>query len=145
MIYGDTSFWVSLYVEDAHSAQAVELLRENKRSILWNDFCELEFLTALARCCRIRSMSEDLRRQILSRHQRAMKDQLGVTIRQPDWGAAMQRGCALANSVILTLAGRSLDILHVGIALELKVPEFWTFDKNQAAVAESQGLRVRGV
>jgi predicted nucleic acid-binding protein len=37
---------------------------------------------------------------------------------------------------------RTMDILHVACALELKASEFLTFDKRQAALANSAGLTV---
>ena len=38
---------------------------------------------------------------------------------------------------------RSIDLLHVGIALALKATEFLTFDNRQADLAKAAGLRVK--
>ena len=36
---------------------------------------------------------------------------------------------------------RTLDILHVACALELKTERFWTFDERQAKLAKAQGMK----
>lgn len=38
---------------------------------------------------------------------------------------------------------RSMDLLHVGIALALKATEFLTFDNRQAELAKAAGFRVK--
>jgi predicted nucleic acid-binding protein len=39
-----------------------------------------------------------------------------------------------------TLGVRTLDSLHVACALELRAERFWTFDEQQAKLAEAVGL-----
>jgi len=142
MIYADTSFWMSLYVEDSHSRNASEMFGTTRASILWTSFGELELLTALASRCREKSMSGASRRAVLERHEAGMNGGLGVRRHVPDWESAMKHASVLAGGMVLTLPGRSLDVFHVGIALELKALKFWTFDERQAAVARTAGLEV---
>jgi predicted nucleic acid-binding protein len=40
------------------------------------------------------------------------------------------------------LGQRTLDTLHVAIALELNAERFWTFDERQAKLARAVGLKV---
>ena len=37
---------------------------------------------------------------------------------------------------------RTLDVLHVAVALELRATQFWTFDDRQAKLAKVVGLKV---
>ena len=37
---------------------------------------------------------------------------------------------------------RTLDVLHVAVAVELKAEQFWTFDDRQAKLAKAVGLKV---
>jgi predicted nucleic acid-binding protein len=37
---------------------------------------------------------------------------------------------------------RTLDTLHVACALELKAERFWTFDERQGKLAKAQGMKV---
>ena len=38
------------------------------------------------------------------------------------------------------LGSRTLDSLHVAMALQLGADRFWTFDARQAALAKAEGL-----
>jgi predicted nucleic acid-binding protein len=50
--------------------------------------------------------------------------------------------CAqLAEQHAARLGVRTLDTLHVAIALELKTASFWTTDKRQAELARAAGLK----
>jgi predicted nucleic acid-binding protein len=48
----------------------------------------------------------------------------------------------LARRYTPQLGIRTLDILHVASALELKASQFWTFDDRQAKLAKAVGLKV---
>jgi predicted nucleic acid-binding protein len=39
------------------------------------------------------------------------------------------------------LGVRTLDSLHVAVALELRAKSFWTFDERQTKLAEAEGLQ----
>jgi hypothetical protein len=41
------------------------------------------------------------------------------------------------------LGVRSIDLLHVGMAISLEAKEFLTFDARQAGLAKAAGFRVR--
>jgi predicted nucleic acid-binding protein len=47
----------------------------------------------------------------------------------------------LARNRVARLGVRTLDTLHVAVALELKADHFWTFDRRQAKLAEAEGLK----
>ncbi len=51
----------------------------------------------------------------------------------------------LSTSYSENLGTRSMDILHVAAAVVLGLPEFFTFDKRQAALAKAAGLKVRSL
>lgn len=40
------------------------------------------------------------------------------------------------------LGVRTLDSLHVALALQLKAEGFWTFDERQAKLAKAEGLKI---
>jgi len=41
------------------------------------------------------------------------------------------------------LGVRSIDLLHIGLALTLKATEFLTYDTRQASLAKAAGLKVK--
>jgi hypothetical protein len=64
-------------------------------------------------------------------------------LRQADilWRSALNRSAELSREHTPKLGTRSLDVLHVACALELKVRYFLTFDVRQQELATAAGLR----
>jgi len=136
-VYADSSFLVSSYVVDAHSAEA------DRRSALAPAF----WLTPLNRA--------ELAHAI---HQYVFRGNLTATEARRSW-STFQQDCAkgiwipinlpertwessiqLAEMYGPTLGIRTLDSLHVACALELRADRFWTFDDRQGRLAEIVGL-----
>ena len=68
---------------------------------------------------------------------------IGCLRRTPiDWDAVITRAQSLSERFSEKLGSRSLDILHVGMALTLHAEAFLTCDRNQAALAKAAGLNV---
>jgi len=65
-------------------------------------------------------------------------------LRQADilWRAALDAAGELSQKYTPELGTRSLDVLHVACALELKLRRFLTFDSRQQELAKRAGLRV---
>ena len=58
------------------------------------------------------------------------------------WRAALNRAAELSRRHTPQLGVRSLDVLHVACALELKLRHFLTFDDRQAKLAAATGLKL---
>jgi len=58
------------------------------------------------------------------------------------WRAALNRAAELSRQHTPKLGTRSLDVLHVACALELKLRHLLTFDKGQQKLAVAAGLRL---
>lgn len=68
----------------------------------------------------------------------------GVLAHTPiPWTEAFREAEDLAVVQAERLGVRSMDLLHVGIALALGATEFLTFDTRQAALAKVAGLKVK--
>ncbi len=65
-------------------------------------------------------------------------------LRQADilWRAALDRAAELSRRHTPNLGTRTLDVLHVACALELKLRRFLTFDQRQQQLARAAGLRL---
>ena len=65
-------------------------------------------------------------------------------LRQADilWRAALDGAAELSQRHTPELGIRSLDVLHVACALELKLRHFLTFDERQQQLATAAGLKV---
>lgn len=58
------------------------------------------------------------------------------------WRAALNRASELSRQYTPRLGARSLDVLHVACANELKVRHFLTFDERQRKLAAATGLKL---
>ena len=58
------------------------------------------------------------------------------------WRAALNTAAELSQIHTPRLGVRSLDILHVACALELKLRHFLSFDKRQEKLAANMGLKL---
>lgn len=78
---------------------------------------------------------------------RAFEDDIGAGLltRKAVPVNAYERAMLLARRHTRQLGARTLDILHVAIALELGVDVFFTFDRVQRRLARAAGLTVRPV
>jgi predicted nucleic acid-binding protein len=139
--YADTSFLASLYGADSNTVQAVQQMEASQPAFLITPFSELEFITAYeARAFRnlLTPFEVDASLQAF-RADLAM----GVLTRKPIPPGAFARAVALSKTYTRTLGSRTLDILHVAIALELDAEVFFTFDRGQAKLAKRASLTVR--
>ncbi len=59
-----------------------------------------------------------------------------------DWPSVFRRAHRLSRRHAATLAVRSLDLLHVALALEMSAGEFLSFDDRQGKTATAEGLTV---
>jgi predicted nucleic acid-binding protein len=133
----DSSFLVSSYISDAHSALADQRLALGfsipitpfNRAELSNAVYQQVFLHRL-KLVEAQKAWGDFQRDCLSGLWTL------VDFPHPAWET-----CAdLARRFAPTLGIRTLDSLHVACALELKADRFWTFDERQTRLAEAVGL-----
>jgi predicted nucleic acid-binding protein len=137
--YVDSSFLVSLYTLDVHSAAARALMSLNL-AVWFSPLHSAEFFHAIAQQVffgRISSADADSVYADLKRDRDA-----GVWLETPMPENAFDLCANLARRYGAKLGVRTLDSLHVACALELKTDRFWTFDERQAKLAKAQGLKI---
>jgi predicted nucleic acid-binding protein len=137
-IYADTSFFMSLYVEDVHSATADLLL--NSGSPLFTPLHFAEWAHAIGQQVFRGKMSASEARAI---HAQLEKDRAAGVWKEVSMPPEVFQACAeLARKHAPRLGVRTLDSLHVASALLLQAGSFWTFDDRQAKLAKVVGLKV---
>jgi predicted nucleic acid-binding protein len=138
-VYADSSFFVSIYVQDAHTAAAKQLINSSHR--LW--FTPLhyaEWTHAVAHQVFHGKMSAAEAQRV---HQVLEQDRTEGLWIEVDVPAQTFDVCAgLARRYGSKLGVRTLDSLHVASALELKAERFWTFDERRGKLAKAVGLKV---
>ena len=137
-IYADSSFVVSLYVTDAHSAEARSRIQGASPLIL-TPFHKAEWFHALGQHQFRGTLTVREAQRINSMF--VADEAAGAFLPSPLPDHAFELCADLARKHGSRLAMRTLDSLHVACALELKTQRFWTFDERQAKLATSEGLR----
>jgi predicted nucleic acid-binding protein len=137
-VYADSSFVVSIYVQDRHSASADALLLLQPHLLL-TPLILAEWAHALSGQVFRGQMSAPDAQRIDSVFKNDRGSGLWLETAMPDHAFDV---CAdLARRYGPKLGVRTLDSLHVACALELKADRFWTFDERQAKLAKAQGLK----
>jgi predicted nucleic acid-binding protein len=137
-VYADTSFLVSIYLPDIHSAKADQLIA-GRPGITLTPLHHAELVHAVEQNVFRRRISELDAKDIYRNFDRDCRARLWIEAAFPE--DAFLTGVTLARRYVSALGTRTLDSLHVACALELKTTRFWTFDDRQAKLARAAGLR----
>ena len=140
--YCDTSFLVSLYTLDGNSEVAAQKLRaRSSAALILSRLGELELTNAFQQRIFRREFTAP---QIRAAHKLFAADLAeGILAFKPvEADAVYLRGLRLARKWTSTMGARTLDLLHVAIALEMGMDGIFTFDKLQSKVCRGEGLRV---
>lgn len=138
-IYADTSFFVSLYVTDDHSAQAQKRLTGGSRPWL-TPLHRAEWANAVAQHVFRREMTASQADTLAAEFDRDAKAGVWEIVDIPN--SAFVSCVTLSRSRTVKLGTRTLDVLHVAIALSLGATHFWTYDARQRDLAKAEGLNV---
>ncbi len=141
MVYVDTSVIVTLYVKEEYSRKAADWIRNNDEAMPLTPFHELEFSNAVNLKLFRKELTETQAASIFSR---LREHQHSGVYYQPliNWPEVMPHSIALSKRHTSDLGSRSLDIIHVALALSIGANRFLTFDERQSRLAEAVGLQV---
>ncbi len=138
-IYADSSFFVSLYIQDRHAAEVQRLLA--KRTDMWlTPLHRAEWAHSVAQHVFHRKISADQAQRLYTEFERDRESRSWIEVSVPEM--AFERCIQLAQQHVSRLLSRTLDTLHIASALELGAERFWTFDERQAKLAQAVGLKV---
>jgi predicted nucleic acid-binding protein len=140
-IYLDSSYVLSYLMEDAHSEEARNNLKTLLRSGKISELVLLEFQTMLRRKVGINGFKTGHAERIILELEDQIKEGWFEVVKV-NWDRVWQRAMGLSARNAGSLKVRSLDILHVAVAMETGHDSFWTFDERQKELAELSGLRV---
>jgi predicted nucleic acid-binding protein len=136
--YADTSFFVSLYLNDLHTKE-VERRLKSRPSIWMTPLHVAEWMHAIEQHVFRQAISRSEAERLLQRFQEHRAQHLWREAPLPD--RAFEVCAQLAHRHAARLGVRTLDTLHVASALELKAEHFWTFDARQEKLALAVGLK----
>jgi predicted nucleic acid-binding protein len=140
-VYVDPSALARLYIHQDGSRQMAAWrakvrgalpVTHHARTAIVNAICRAAFLSQLAPDALVDTLA-DFNSDFASGH-----------LHQADilWRAALNEASELSQQHTPKLGTRSLDVLHVACALELKLRHFLTFDGRQQQLAAAVGLKL---
>ncbi|MBC5800275.1 MAG: type II toxin-antitoxin system VapC family toxin [Candidatus Eremiobacteraeota bacterium] len=140
-IYADTSFLVTLYVEEDRTRESRRLLRRYKKplSAIW--FSLLEARNAL----RLLHFREQLDAKALAETLALLQESLAkrTIVAVPiDADELAARAEKISSRYTARRGLRTLDLIHVAAASLLTATNFLSYDERQRGVAEHIGLTV---
>jgi len=140
--WADSSFLVSLYVDDDHAEIAKAYLSKNPYPIVLTSFAKSEAQHALRMCAFRGDISEDELVRVLLTFERDQEEGFYEPARV-DPEALFPKTAQLSHQYALSHGVRYLDMLHIASALLARSRRFLTFDKRQGKLAKSIGLEIK--
>jgi predicted nucleic acid-binding protein len=140
-VYVDPSALARLYIHQEGSREVAVWRRRRRGTLAVTHHGRTEVVNAICRAAFLGQFDPDGLVQALSDFSADFT--LGH-LRQADilWRSALDRAAELSRRYTPKLGTRSLDVLHVACALELRFDHFLTFDIRQQQLAASAGLRL---
>ena len=139
MIYADSSFLTSLILPDDNSELAAGRMQEVSSPLVYTSLHRLEVGNAIRLSVGYGSLDEEMAQGAVLAMSLALEN--GCWTQVPvEWERVYSRARGLSAAHTSTLKNRSLDIIHIAIAMELGLRKFWTFDQRQHRLAQIAGL-----
>jgi len=138
-IYFDTSAIIKLYYPEAASDELSRWTIENRIIIPVSGFHNLEIHNAFALKAFRSEISDE---QFAGLMQCLTADRISGVIKDlnADWKQVFQKAADIAKTHTPSLGNRSLDILHIALAMETGYRKIITFDNRQFELAAANGL-----
>lgn len=140
-VYVDPSALARLYIHQEGSREMAAWRVKIRGALAVTHHGRTEIVNAICRAAFLGQLSPEGLNQALADFR---SDFLAGHLKQSDllWRAALNRAAELSQLHTPKLGTRSLDVLHVACALELKLGHFLTFDIRQRQLAAVSGLKV---
>jgi predicted nucleic acid-binding protein len=137
-VYADSSVFVSLYLRDAHFAEARSRMHRTSTLSL-TPLHRVEWNHAIAQHVFRGLISDREAENLYSAFEADSESGLWLVMGMPE--NVFENAVRLARKYVPSLGCRTLDTLHIASALELGADEFWSFDTRQLKLARAAGLK----
>jgi predicted nucleic acid-binding protein len=139
-VYVDPSALARLYIHQEGSREMAGWRRKVHGTLAVTHHGRTEVINAVCRAAFLRQLDVERMGEALSDFD---SDFASGHLRQADflWRAALNRAAELSRRYTPALGTRSLDVLHVACAVELKLAHLLSFDVRQQQLAASAGLK----
>jgi len=141
-IYADTSFLVRVYTPHANSQRVLTWMQNAREPVPFTPLHRHELRHAIRLRVFRGEISAEQRKLAFQQIESDLADHILAHTPIP-WTDTFRECDNLAAAYTEQLGVRSIDLLHVGMALALKATDFLTFDTRQAVLAQAAGLTVK--
>ncbi len=140
--YPDSSFLVSLHRADALHDAALAFMGKAALSLAFTPLHRVEVRNALRNAPASGAMTATDCRLAFRQIDDDLRDGLLVHI-PVDWTDVFRRADELSEKHAATDGQRTIDLLHVALALECGAKTFLSFDVRQRKLTKAAGLKVK--
>ena len=139
--YADSSFLFSLVAKDSRTPEAKAYMVRTEAPLWFTPLHRIELRNALRNAVGRRELTAQLCREAFARVDEDLRQ--GVLIHAPvEWTNVFRKADELSEQHAGRDGQRTIDLLHVAIALENRVEIFLSFDNRQRRLAKAAGLKV---
>jgi predicted nucleic acid-binding protein len=140
--YADSSFIVSLLRMDANHEEAMRYMAQSGETLTFNPLLRVELRNALRNAQALGQITESERR--LAFRQIEQDLQAGLLINTPvKWSDVFRLADELSDKHAASDGQRTIDLLHVALAIVCGAKIFLSFDRRQRRLAKAASLGVK--
>ena len=141
-IYPDSSFLASLVCKDSNTTEATAYMSRVTQPLVFTPLHRIEVRNALRNAVGRKEITASDQRAAFRLIEQDLRE--GLLIHMPvDWADAFRRADELSEKHAGTDGQRTIDLLHVAVALECDAKTFLSFDRRQRKLAKAVGLSVK--
>jgi predicted nucleic acid-binding protein len=140
--YADSSFLVSLHIDDTNTEPARRFMARHPEDLPFNPLHRMEVFNGIRLMVFRSELSQDERAAVLCQIEEDLADGVLVHIPLP-WTDALRKAEQLSADHAERIGSRSADTLHVAAAMLAGTRRFLSFDKRQRELARAAGLEVK--
>ena len=140
--YADSSFLVSLLRVDSNHEAATRYMARCGETLAFNPLHRVELRNALRNAQAFGQITENERRLAFRRIEQDLQAGLLIYTRV-SWTDAFRLADELSDKHSGKEGQRTIDLLHVALALECGAKTFLSFDRRQRSLAEAANLIVK--
>jgi predicted nucleic acid-binding protein len=140
--YADSSFLVSLLRVDSNHEAAMRYMAQCGETLAFNPLHRVELRNALRNAQAFGQITEKERRLAFREIEQDLQTGLLIYTRV-SWTDVFRRADELSDKHSRKEGQRTIDLLHVALALECGAKTFFSFDRRQRSLAKAANLIVK--
>lgn len=140
--YADSSFIVSLVCKDTRTDEATAFMERAATPLFFTPLHRIETRNAIRNAAAREVITQQDQRAAFRQIEDDLRD--GLLVHSAvNWTDTFRRADELSEKHASTEGQRTIDLLHIAIALECGAKTFLSFDVRQRKLAKAVGLKVK--